>query len=250
MSFILTTCKNRRQHLTHAAQSWRAFLPGWEPVLVAVDDPEAIEVLSTAYGNVPWSAVQITQVGFSRLGALAAGLRYLGERGGIAEGERVAILDADVVALFGSLEWLNAPLDGSFQLAGHRPDGSDHIDDMGQLLAPFGVLREAFDLIGDPSDWNGYGWEDILIRAACWFVTGGKVLRRSAMWAHIPHGEAERLAGSPEGSTLREQSIANSRRFRRDLDRMAAACGIPDWRSTSLVADVFFQGVRVRAGHA
>jgi hypothetical protein len=240
MSFILTTCKNRRQHLIHAAQSWRAMLPGWEPLLIAVDDPEAVELVASAYGNAPWHAVQITQVGFSRLGAIRAGVDYLNSRGGVPEGERVAILDADVVALFGSLDWLSSPLDGGFLVAGHRADGSDHIDDMGQLLTTAGVLRDAFDLIGSAPDWTGYGWEDILIRAACWFVTGGKVLRKPALWAHIPHGEAERVAGSLPGSTLREQSIANASRFRRDLDRMAATCGISDWRQTTLVADVFF----------
>jgi hypothetical protein len=245
MSIILTTCKNRREHLRHAAQSWRAFLPGWEPLLVSVDDPEAIEVLADAYADQSWGCVQTSQVG-----ALAVGVRHLFERGSIAPGERVAILDADVVALFGSLEWLNSPLDGGFMVAGHRADGSDHLDDMGQLLTTAEVLREAFDLIGEANDWTGYGWEDILIRCACWFVTGGKVRRKPVMWAHIPHGEKERLAGSEPGSTLRRQAVENSRRFLRDLERMAKASGIEDWHATSLVKDVFFQGRRPRALHS
>jgi len=243
VNVILTTCKNRRQHLGPALASWRQFLAGWVPLLVAVDDPEAVALLSKAYFGQPWHAELLEQPeGFSKLQAQAAGVRALPDNA-----ETVAMLDADVIALLGVTNaCLSEDLQGGFLIANHRDDGSDFCDDMGQLVAPANVLRDAFQLLGDVSAWWGYGWDDVLIRCACWLVTDGKVRRRPAMWAHMPNTTRERLANFGVGETTLDHAGRNRPIFLEHLARICEPFGIDDWRKTGMV-DVFWRGAKGRA---
>ena len=239
MKVIVTTCKNRRQHLAPALASWRQFLPDWVPLLVAVDDPEAVSMLAKTYLGAEWLATECTQPSFSKLQAQAAGVAALPD--GAAQ---VAMLDCDVVALLGMTDHcLSAPLAGGFMIPDHRRDGSDFCDDMGQLVAPAEVLREAFALLGDVTHWWGYGWEDVLLRCACWLVTEGKVRRRPAHWAHIPHTNLERIAAFDADETTVEHARRNRPLILADLERICAPYGITDWRKSGL-ADLFWRGAR------
>lgn len=229
MNIILTTCKNRREHLAIALESWRACLPGWVPMVVAVDDPAAVDLTARIYLGLPWLAVPATHRGFSRLLAIRAGVMDLEP-----DVDRVVIFDADVVALLGTLSWLTGDLGGGFRFPSVSP-GRAGFDDTGVLLTTAPVLRAAFNLLGDISDWEGYGWEDILLRYACWFVTGGVVSHAPACWAHIPHSDAGRLA-SYHGTRLADQARVNARRCQRDLERMAAIKGV-DLRASTITSD-------------
>jgi hypothetical protein len=237
MKIILTTCKNRRQHLAPALASWRQFLPDWTPLLVAVDDPGAVSMLAQTYLGAEWLATEISHPAFSKLQAQAAGVAALPEGN-----HQVAMLDCDVVALLGMTDHcLSEPLAGGFLIADHRDDGSDFCDDMGQLVAPAEVLREAFELLGDVSHWWGYGWEDVLVRCACWLVTEGKVRRRPAHWAHIPHSNRERVAAFDADENPTSQTGRNRHLILADLERICEPYGITDWRKSGL-ADLFWRG--------
>ena len=53
MNYIITTCKNRSAHLEIALTSWRQLLPGWSPIVVAIDDPKAAELTRSIYSELP-----------------------------------------------------------------------------------------------------------------------------------------------------------------------------------------------------
>lgn len=232
MNILLTTCKNRRQHLEPALRSWRYMLPGWVPLLVAVDDPEAVEILEAIYPEQPHLVVRASQRGFSRLLAIAEGVRALPP-----EAETVALFDADLVALVHTVDWLRGDYSQSFKYCGPAPGARYNRDDYGVLVSSANVLRRAFEVLGDVSDWGGYGWEDCLIRCACWTVCNqGGQSSEPAAWAHIPHGDSLRINTSADCESLAAQAGRNYRRLIRGLEHLSEVIGTP-WRSTTIWED-------------
>ena len=228
MNVILTTCKGRSKYLEPALKSWRFMLPGWTPALVAVDDPKAVALLATTYFGEPSLLTELSQPGFSRLLALKAAVEAFP-----SEVERVILFDADVIALLHTGKWLSDLPPRSFRIVANGPCR----DDFGVLLTTAEVLREAFAVLGDVSDWTGYGWEDNLLRAACWAVTGGRVETRPAAWAHIPNPNDIRLENSATRESVAAQAGANYLRLQRDVRRLAERMGRADWSGTSLYHD-------------
>ena len=231
MNVILTTCKGRSEHLRPALQSWLDFMPGWSPVVVAVDDPRAQAITREICARREYALVCMSQNGFSRLGALSAGVDDLPP-----DTESVAILDADCVMLLHSRHWFIGDWSDAFRIVEPEANGSFCRDDFGDLLTHANVLRTAYDLLGDISDWVGYGWEDVLLRCACWVVTEGHVKRAPARWAHIPHTDELRRDASPGHESLRNQASVNYSRLMAALHGLEQYLGRP-WRETSILDD-------------
>ena len=232
MNILLTTCKNRRDHLRSALVSWRYLLPAWVPLVVAVDDPDAVVLLNEVYAELPHLWASESQRGFSRLLAIAAGVRALPP-----EAETVALFDADLVALVHTGDWLAGDYSRSFKFCGPAAGARYNRDDYGVLVSSASVLRKAFEVLGDVSDWGGYGWEDCLIRCACWTVCNqGGASSAPAAWAHIPHSDLLRINTSAECESLAHQAGRNYRRLMVGLDHLSEVIGTP-WRETSIWED-------------
>lgn len=230
MHCIITTCRNRREHLEQAARSWRFMLPGWLPILCAVDDPEAVALVDRIYGTEAHLSVSTSQRVFSRLAAISAAVEALP-----VEAENVALFDADVVALLHTRQWLSGDFSSAFQFAGPSESGDFNRDDFGVLVTSASVLRTAFELISEVVPiWDGYGWEDCLIRCACWVVcdSGGGRLRPAA-WAHIPHSDELRMATVPTFESIAAQAGRNYRRLLASLDVLSQYMAVP-WRESSM----------------
>ena len=231
MNVIISTCKGRSEHLRDALPSWRDCLPGWLPLVVAVDDPAAASLVREVCRGREFGLVEISQVGFSRLGAIAAAVERLP-----FDAQSVVIFDADLVALLHTESWLAGDWSNAFQIVGPAPNGSFCRDDFGVIVSSAKVFRAAFELLGDISDWTGYGWEDVLLRAACWYVTNGAVKKSPARWAHIPHSDEMRRQASSGGESIRAQALANYRRLRVGLEHLSEVSGVR-WEATTLWED-------------
>jgi hypothetical protein len=207
-------------------------LPDWVPLLVAVDDLEAVEILEAIYPERPHLSVTTSQRGFSRLLAIAEGVRALP-----LEAATVALFDADLVALIHTSIWLSGDYSRSFKYCGPAPGSRYNRDDYGVLVSSAQVLRNAFELLGDVSGWGGYGWEDCLIRCACWAVCNqGGQISEPAAWAHIPHDDGLRIRTSADCESLAAQASRNYRRLMVGLDHLSEVIGTP-WRATTIWED-------------
>lgn len=222
---IITTCKNRSKHLRFALESWRTFLPDWLPIVSTADDPEAVAAVRQVYEDRPHVLLEQSFDGWRKLRLLDAAVCALPDGA-----DRVVLFDADIIAVFPTASWLARPLTGF--VVPHFPPSDAYPHDFGVLLTTAPVLRKAFDLIRPRlDDWQGYGSEDMLIRAACWITTQGAIERAPVGWGHIPHGHDIRAVSYAPGTDPEAQWRENQARFDRDFPAMCEQAGVGALRS-------------------
>jgi hypothetical protein len=212
--WIVTTCRGRLQHLREALPSWLEKMPGWDPIVVCCDDPQATEYaageLLLAHRGICLqleqgqffdrleairAGIKVVAAGFNPQGQTisAASIRNTAGARMIGEWDMVALLDADTIATgktqaaFDEIDPLSAAVAGS----GGR-------DDVGVLVVGAEVLVDALKLLPVGS-FEGYGLEDCAIRVACWACLKEPFERLPFAWLRRQHTEHSRVAHHSRG---------------------------------------------------
>jgi hypothetical protein len=213
VNVIVTTCRDRWEHLAAALESWLTRLRGWVPIVVCCDDSVAAELASERLRAARCGLVVQTSQGqyFNRLEAIRVGAsclpsapqaageflqRTVGSEHALAWPDavpvmRVAILDADTVALGCTARVLESIGPDEIGVS-----TSQLRDDCGLLVCSGYALSAALGDIA-PGLFAGYGWEDIALRMMAWYHGGERAVGLRPCWARIQHPERLRLAHHP-----------------------------------------------------
>lgn len=220
--WIITTCRDRLAHLRESLTSWLFRMPQWHPIIVCCDDQEAFEYASEVLAAAKRGAVLATIQGetFRKLDAFRVAVRFL-ESAPTLTGQsypagtlfraapecprgRVAMLDADTIALTMTESALEAVSDGAFAIA-----GGGIVDDIGLLVADLDALAFGLEQI-DRNTFVGYGHEDIALRVCAWVATGGKIEKiRAGNWSRKIHHDRLRRAHNTTVN-LRQSAAENA----------------------------------------
>jgi hypothetical protein len=199
--WIVTTCRDRLEHLSEALDTWLRWLPKWQPVVVCCDDEPAAQYAGQLLASIGRGIVLAVSQGahFNKLEALRtastflegtqhqARTVYLSEAARLATFQgpgRVALLDADTIATHRTAAALDAVEAHQFAIAGGRL-----IHDCGLLVAAEDVFAYAVGQL-EPNEIVGYGHEDIALRVGCWCATEGQMVRLPVgAWSRRNHSD-------------------------------------------------------------
>lgn len=205
--WIVTTCRDRLDHLRVSLPSWLERCPDWTPIIVCCDDPAAQayaagELMLAGRGVVASTKQDgyFDKVEAARIGiAFAAGImlenadyegppnafNHMGKASWTA---MLALLDADTVATERTQPMLNSIPEGGAAICGYGQR-----DDLGFLLAPTGQVWQGIQQIPKGAI-RGYGPDDVTLRIAVWSQRKRPFTLLPAYWARISHKDTRRVA--------------------------------------------------------
>jgi hypothetical protein len=230
--WILTTCRDRLEHLRESLPSVLQHLPNWTPLVVCCDDPEAADYAMRTCFAAHRGCVLTCEQGqyFNKLEAERFGLQCLTKVVTDLEAdELVCFWDADVVATVETHEVLDGLSSDDVAVCGWGAQP----DDFGFLVSPLGVLYKAISKIGE-NQFVGYGPEDMAIRIAIWSIVRKPFVQVPAMWAHKQHTDHARSQHHPTG--IKACSSTNGRQLDRIRADLVAASDVAQLNQDALVS--------------